>query len=169
MAAAARHEISLTAAGLAALAVAGLLFAALWLLREDKGPQAPVKIAGGGFIANYRVSEIFAGFTAVAVRPVETGAILQATFENPAGGPPIRVSERFRVRAPRIMLRTPALHGVEKGRPYAVEVRLLSRDGPRELWRTSMTFRSQVGSGMIAENPLTVGPGYTPNPALKTH
>ena len=67
------------------------------------------------------------------------------------------------------MLRTPALHGVEKGRPYAVEVRLLSRDGTRELWRTSMTFRSQVGSGMIAENPLTVGPGYTPNPALKTH
>ena len=167
MASAARRELSLTAAGVMAVGLSAALFALLWLLREDDRARDPVMIAGGGFIANYRVSEIFAGFTAIAVKPVETGAILQADFADPAGGPPIRVSDRFRVRAPRMMLRTPALHGVEKGKPYAVTVRLLSRDGKREIWRHSMTFSSQVGSALIADKPLTIGPGYTPNPALK--
>lgn len=168
MAAAARREFSLTTAGISAVGLSAVLFAFALLIREDPGPQAPVQVTGGGFIANYRVSEIFAGFTAIVVTPIETGSILQADFENPAGGPPIRVSDRFRVRTPRIMLRTPALHGVEKGKPYAVDVRLLSRDGTREIWRRSMTFRSQVGSAMIADKPLTIGPGYTPNPELKT-
>ncbi|PHP65470.1 hypothetical protein CSC94_19135 [Zhengella mangrovi] len=167
MAASVRHEISLQAAGLAALAGCALLFGLARLVDDTPHSADPVTIAGGGFVANYRVSEIFAGFTAFVVKPVASGSILEATFEDPAGGPPITVSERFRVKSPRIVLRTPALHDVVRDRPYAVDVRLLSYDRSEEFWHTSMTFRSQVGSDMIADKPLTVGPGYMPNPELK--
>lgn len=132
---------------------------------EDASRPAIV-IEGGGFIFNYRIAEVFYGVSVRPQRKLEPGSTLEAEFENPAGGSPIRVEERITGQRLSYMLRTPPVEGVRAGRDYHVIVRLKAPDG-RDLASASRTFRSDLDQEMNPETPLTVGPGYTPNPERK--
>lgn len=130
---------------------------------SDKGPY--LDISGGGFIFNYRVSEAYAGFIAAPLRTLPEHSRIEATFENPAGGPPIQLVEDVVSARDRYTFSTPPLSGIKADTDYDVTIRLVAADGS-EIETISKTFRSDVDQSVLAEKPLTVGPGYTKNPAL---
>lgn len=151
--------MSLTASALVAL------FAIAWAFRPNVDDMPYLKIAGGGFVFNYRVAEVFYGFTARVTRPLATGSIIEAVFEDPQGGAPHVVRQRVGTETDRYALRSPGIRGVQAGQTYQVAVRVLNRQGDQELWHSTLQYTSQISDDIIAEKPLTIGPGYTVNPA----
>ena len=126
--------------------------------------KAPLVLAGGGFIFNYRIAEVFYGVSLRPQRRLAAGAVLEGEFENPAGGPNLIVRET--IGEPKLLyaLQTPPLKGVKAGKPYQVEVRLI--EGGKVTGRVGRTFTSDLDQDMIPDGPLTIGPGYAPNPYL---
>jgi hypothetical protein len=149
----------------AAIALLAVLLAAGWLTREDPDNKPYLTILGGGFVFNYRVSDVHYGFTALVDRPLPTGSVIEAAFEDPAGGPAHVVRTRVGTDTNRYSLRSPPVRGVEAGRPYHVAIRVLDRGEDRLLWSHDMAFRSQIGDAVVPDRPLTIGPGYARNPA----
>ncbi len=159
---------SLTPARLLAAACALLvpLFVLGWLTREDPAEKPWLQVLGGGFIFNYRVADVYYGFTAAVMKPLPTGSIVEAGFEDPAGGPPLVVRQRVGgAEMSRLALRSPPVRGVEAGRDYHVFLHILDRDDERLLWSSDLTFRSNISDTVVPERPLTIGPGYARNPA----
>lgn len=149
-----RHVIA------SAIGLVAVLFAIGWITRQDPAEKPYLTILGGGFIANYRIADMHYGFIALVTRPLPTGSIIEATFEDPAGGPPIFVSQRVGTDTERYTFRTPPVKGVEAGKRYAVEIRIFDRERERELWRHEMAYASQIDGGVMPDAALTVGPGY---------
>ncbi len=152
---------------IAALALCAVLFAVGWFTREDPADAPYLKILGGGFMFNYREAEIFYGFTAQVVRPLGSGSIIEATFEDPAGGAPLVVSERVSTMTDRYALRTPPVRGVEAKKLYRVEIRVYDRTKTTLLWQEEHSYASQIADTVVPEKPLTIGPGYHRNPELE--
>ena len=148
----------------ASLVLLAVLMVIGWATRIDPGEKPYLKVLGGGFIFNYRIAEVYYGFTAVVQKPLQSGSIIEAIFEDPAGGAPHTVRTRVTPRTTTYSLRSPPVRGVEKGHPYTVAVRILDRRGSSELWQHEMTIRSQIGDAVVPDVPLVIGPGYTPNP-----
>lgn len=120
------------------------LFAAGWMTRVDPGEKPVIAVLGGGFIFNYRLADYYYGFTAVVQKPLESGSVIEASFEDPAGGAPIVVRERVSPASDRYDFRTPPLAGIEAGRPYKVVVRVLDREEKGELYAAEFAYRSEV-------------------------
>ncbi|MFC5587168.1 hypothetical protein ACFPOD_18785 [Nitratireductor kimnyeongensis] len=156
--------ISLRSIVVAALVFCGLLFAVGWFTRNDPSEDPYVKVLGGGFMFNYRQGEVFYGFTAQVMRPLASGSIIEATFEDPAGGAPLVVSERVSTMTDRYALRTPPVRGVEAKKPYKVSIRVYDREKISMIWETDTTFASQISDLVVPDKPLTIGPGYHLNP-----
>jgi hypothetical protein len=133
----------------------------------DDASKPYVEIEGGGFIFNYRIAEAFYGVSLRPMRRLEAGTVLEVEFENPAGGPPYVVRETVEGARLSYMLRTPGLSGIEKDRPYRVEVRVLAPGDGRLLASFVQTFKSDLDQSVLPSAPLTIGPGYTPNPELE--
>lgn len=148
----------------ATIVVLAVLFAVGWATRQDPADKPVLDILGGGFIFNYRIADIHYGFTAVVQRPLESGSIIEARFENPAGGEELVVRERVSPMTDRYTFRSPPVRGVEAGRPYRVAIRVLDRRETAELWSTAREFTSQISDSNMPEKPLTIGPGYAKNP-----
>jgi hypothetical protein len=141
------------------------LSAALLLSGCDDASKPPLVIAGGGFIFNYRIAEVFYGVSLKPQRRIAAGAVLEGEFENPAGGPNLLVRETLGTEPKLIYaLQTPPLTGVKAGKPYKVEVRLF--EAGRVTARLERTITSDLDQDMIPDAPLAVGPGYTANPDL---
>ena len=153
----------------ASLVVLAILLAIGWSTRIDPGDKPYLKVLGGGFMFNYRIGEVFYGFTAVVQKPLASGSIIEASFEDPAGGGPHVVRTRVDARTTRYSLRSPPVRGVEKDRPYEVAVRVLDREAKTELFHETLSIRSQISDAVVPEAPLVIGPGYTPNPAAAGH
>jgi len=148
----------------ASLGLLAVLFAVGWATRQDPADKPVLDILGGGFIFNYRIADIYYGFTAIVQRPLESGSIIEARFEDPAGGEQLVVRERVSPMTDRYAFRSPPVRGVEAGRPYKVEIRVLDRQETAELWSTSLDFTSQISDENMPDKPLTIGPGYARNP-----
>jgi hypothetical protein len=59
------------------------------------------------------------------------------------------------------------VRGVETGRDYQVELRLLEPDTRKVLSTYTRSFQSELDQAQGSpDRPLVVGPGYAPNPAL---
>lgn len=151
----------------AGLVVSAILFAAGWLTREDPGETPYLRIAGKSFIFNYRVSDAYYGFTAYLTKTVPRNSEIIASFENPAGGEPFIVSEKVTVKSRRYSLRSPSLHGIEAKKPYEVRVKLVRFGDNEVLFDERFTVSSNISDEVVPEMPLTIGPGYHKNPALK--
>src|SRR5690606_40787351 len=91
----------------AAVAFCIVLFAIGWTMREDPSDKPYLKILGGGFMFNYREAEVFYGFTALVERPLASGSIIEAEFENPGGGESLVVFERVSTMTDTYALRSP--------------------------------------------------------------
>jgi len=151
---------------------AGLVVLALVLIgiglygRENPADKPYLVVAGGGFIFNYRVAEAFYGFTVNVQKPLEVGSIIQAQFEDPAGGPPFVEETRVNARTTHYSLRSPGVHNVNKGQPYEVVISLYDYTGKNLIERQTREFKSSLDSKIVPEKPLTIGPGYARNPEL---
>jgi hypothetical protein len=148
------------AAGLASLAV---VVAAGCSSRDDNSPY--LDIQGGGFMFNYRIAEATAALVVAPLRPLPEGSVIETSFENPAGGDAIIVRQEGSPKETTFEFTTPPLKGIVADRKYRVTLRLLDKDG-KELQRIDKDFHSQLDQSVLPEKPLTVGPGYQPNPEL---
>jgi hypothetical protein len=148
----------------ASLVLLAGLFAVGWATRIDPSDKPVIAVVGGGFILNYRLADYYYGFTAVVQKPLESGSIIEATFEDPGGGAPIVVRERVSPATNRYDFRTPPLSGIEAQKPYKVTVRVLDRQETGELYAAEFAYKSDVSDAKLPKAPLTVGPGYAKNP-----
>jgi hypothetical protein len=152
--------------GIAAAAVFVLAVAlAAWATRVPPGETPYLKIAGAGFMFNYRVADSYYGYTAQLMKPVRNASVIESTFEDPAGGPPIRVETRLWPDARQYGVRTPNVRGIRKDRPYEVSVRLLNGIEREPVFEKRFTVKSDLDDTVMPAAPLTVGPGYAKNPA----
>lgn len=158
-------RVSLRTVIIVAVALLLPLFALGWMTREDPANKPLLNILGGGFMFNYRIAEVYYGFTAVVQKPLPYGSIIEATFENPAGGAGLVVRTRVAADTNTYSLRSPPLRGVGAGKPYTVAIRVFDRQQTEVLWSRDMAFKSQVSEAIMPDQPLTVGPGYAKNPA----
>ncbi len=142
------------------LAIAGVLLLAAC---GEKGPY--LDISGGGFIFNYRLSEAYAGFVAAPLRTLPENARIEATFENPSGGPPIVLSKPVAAKRREYTFTTDPLTGIVANKDYDVTIRLIGADGT-VIETLDKKLHSDLDQSVLADKPLTVGPGYTPNPDL---
>lgn len=143
-----------------------LLLAVGWATREDPAEKPYLDIAGGGFIYNYREAQVYYGFVAHVLKPLPLGTWLIAEFENPAGGPPLTVETRLHARSVRYGVHSPQVRGVKAGKPYHVAIRLYDYTRSRLIWSGEKAFTSQIDDTVVPDRPLTIGPGYFPNPEL---
>lgn len=143
-----------------AVAMLVVLFAFGWATRHDPAEKPLIQILGGGFIFNYRIADVRYGFTAVVAKPLESGSIIEAAFENPAGGEPLVVRERVSPMTNRYALESPPVRGVEAGKPYRVSIRVLDRLERDVLWTSTLDIKSQISDDVVPDEPLTIGPGY---------
>ena len=148
-----------------ALGVVALLASAAC---RDSGNGDAFQIAGKLFVFNYRVATATYLVNLRPLRPVEDGQTAVASFENPAGGEPIVVRQKIWPKLDKTTIESPPLRCVVKNRPYAVKITIEKADGStRQTIETTMT--SSEDQSILPDEPLVVGPAYTPNPNLEGH
>ncbi|OCW58103.1 hypothetical protein [Hoeflea olei] len=151
----------------AAVGLVLVLLAFGWATRDDPANKPYIGIVGGGFIFNYREAQVFYGFVAHVLKPLPAGTWMITDFEDPAGGPPLTVETRLHARSSRYGVHSPKVRGVKAGRPYHVSIRLYDRTRSQLIWQEEKSFVSQIDDTVVPDKPLTVGPGYFPNPELE--
>ena len=151
----------------AAIGLVLVLTAIGWATRQDPAEKPYIGMAGGGFIYNYREANVFYGFIANVLKPLPNGSWMIADFENPAGGPPLTVETRLHARSVRYGVHSPIVRGVKAGKPYRVSIRLYDYTRTKLIWEGEKDFVSQLDDSIVPDKPLTIGPGYFPNPELR--
>lgn len=137
---------------------------ATFLSACDNADKPYLAFAGGGFIFNYRLATADYGFVARVERTLPEDAVIEAQFENPAGGAPIVVTQEVRPGRRSYVFRTPPLEGVRASHDYQVVLRLLDA-GNAEIASYRTSFRSSADQSVLPESPPVVGPGYQRAPA----
>jgi hypothetical protein len=138
--------------------------AALLALAACSGETPYVVVGGGGILFNYRIAEATAGIVAEVARPLPEGGTVEASFEDPAGGPAIVEAKPVTPDRRRFSFSTPPLTGIKADTDYRVVVRVLDATG-HELQRVETRLHSDLDQSILPKVPLTVGPGYARNPA----
>lgn len=131
----------------------------------DDADKPYLEFIGGGFIYNYRLATADYGFVVRRVRKIPAGALIEAEFENPSGGPPIIIRQVVQSTRLSYKFETPPVTGIEAGRDYRVEVRLIDPGNDQIFARYSKSFHADVDQDILPEKPPVIGPGYQPNPA----
>ena len=124
-----------------------------------------VTLTGKVFIFNYRIAEASYVVTLGTVRQLTEGSVALASFENPAGGEPFVVRQKVSPNAEKIVLESPPLACVRKGKAYQISITIMDAGG-MELQRIETTLTSSLDQDVLPDKPLVVGPIYTPNPEL---
>ncbi|WP_373087897.1 hypothetical protein [Sneathiella sp.] len=132
----------------------------------DETDKPYLEFVGGGFIFNYRIGEAFYGFVAKPLRDIPEGTEIVAEFEDPAGGPPLKIKQPAKPHMLQYMFRTPGVKGIVKDRPYTVTVRLVTAGESTPLAVYTKQYSSNINQSDVPDTALTIGPGYHPNPAL---
>lgn len=132
------------------------------MLPACSGSGDYLAVAGGGFVFNYRIAEATYGIAFKPMRAIPENAVIEASFENPAGGEPFVMRKVGPFNPTRIAFTTPAVTGVVKGRAYKVIVALSDAAG-MNLQTIEKTFASDVDQAVLPERPLAIGPGYQKN------
>ena len=136
--------------------------ALLFSLAACTGSGDYLAVAGGGFIYNYRIAQATYGIALKPMRDLPEGGVIEATFENPAGGAPFVLRKEGPFNPTRIALSTPPVQGIVEGRPYKVSVVLTDASGA-VLQAIEKTFTSDVDPKVMPQRPLAIGPGYQKN------
>ena len=134
-----------------------LSFAAMFLAilfngcGDDTGPY--VELNGGGFVVNYSggLSEAYYGFGAKPLRALPAGLVLEAEFENPAGGKPFIDSQIVTGPLLKYGFRSPYLKGIVANHPYKATLRVM-KPGTREVIETyTQSFQSKFDDAWLAK------------------
>lgn len=149
----------------------GLLLAlclGLAACRESADEGDRFALDGKLVVFNYRVATASFLVNLKPLRPVGEGETAIASFEDPAGGAPIEVSQKIWPKLGRTTITTPPLRCIVKDRPYKVSIRIRDAAGA-ELQAIETTVTSSEDQSLLPDRPLVVGPLYTPNPELAGH
>lgn len=130
---------------------------------RDSGGGNLVELDGKIFVFNYRVATATYLVNLKPVRPVASGIMAVATFEDPAGGAGIVVREKVWPNSARTTINSPPLSCIVKDRPYKVMIRIEDAGG-QLLQQIDTTVTSSEDQSLLPDKPLVVGPLYTPNP-----
>ncbi len=136
-----------------------VLVAAVVLAACDNADKPYLAFAGGGFIFNYRQATADYGFVARVERALPAGGVIEAQFDNPAGGAPIVVRQDVRAGRRSYVFRTPPLRGVRANHDYQVVLRLLDTQ-KTEIASYKTSYRSSADQSVLPGSPPVVGPGY---------
>ncbi|OBZ96173.1 hypothetical protein ADU59_07370 [Pararhizobium polonicum] len=147
------------------LALAAGVLAALSVLsacQRETGPD-PLQLTGKMFIFNYRLAYATYMITLTKTEPVPDGSTVVATFENPAGGPPLTLDRKLFAKLDKIVLESPDVTCVKKQKPYAVTIEVKGPDGAvLQTLKTAVT--SNLDQDIMPAEALVVGPAYDKNP-----
>ncbi|ABR59632.1 hypothetical protein [Sinorhizobium medicae] len=141
---------------LAAAAIAGC--------QRDSGPD-PLKLTGKMFVFNYRLAYATYMITLNRTEPVPDGSTVVATFENPAGGNPLRLERKLFPKLDKVVLESPDITCVKKQRPYAVTIEVKGPDGA-SLQKLETTVTSDIDQDVMPAKALVEGPAYDKNPEV---
>ena len=141
-----------------------LLVLLLAACQRDAGPD-PLKLTGRMFVFNYRLAYATYLVTLEQTQPLPDGSVVKAEFENPAGGAALTLERKIFPGLPRVVLESPDVTCVKKGRPYKVEIAVVGPDGTR-LQALEVEVTSDVDQSVLPAKPLVVGPGYEKNPEV---
>lgn len=130
---------------------------------RDSSEGARFELDGKIFVFNYRVATATYLVNIKSAGPTPDGLGATVSFENPAGGEPIVVTEKIWPNVTRTTIHSPPVFCIVKDRPYAVGIRIEDASG-NELQRIDTTVTSSQDQTDLPEKPLVVGPFYTPNP-----
>ena len=75
------------------------------------------------------------------------------------------MSEDVTAKRRKYTFTTDPLTGVKANKDYDVTIRLIGADG-KVIETLDKKLHSDLDQSVLADKPLTVGPGYTPNPDL---
>ena len=146
------------------------IFAALTFLSlsisacDDQSGKPYLKIAGGGFMFNYRYSVMNYGFVAKPLRPLPVGSVLQASFDIPDSATKYVLTLPAVAGKMQYAFETEALIGVKKDVPYKATLRLLEAGTGKELALVEKDFRSDVDQNTLPTKAPVAGIGYFPAP-----
>ncbi len=130
-------------------------------------PKDYLELTGKVFLFNVRLADATIVVTLRKLKDATAGASLVTDFEDPAGGEPLRVTQKI-WPGPNITIESPSLTCIVKGKPYAITIQLVDQSGT-ELQKIATTLASELGQEALPDRPLVVGPGYDANPALAGH
>ncbi|UXT48482.1 hypothetical protein FY136_04220 [Agrobacterium tumefaciens] len=128
-------------------------------------PREVAKVSGRMFVFNYRVAVATYLVTLQRIAPIRDGSTLEATFENPRGGPDLTTSDRIFPADEKIAVQSPPVECVKQDRPYRVTIRIKGPEGDI-LQTIETTIRSDTDQSLLPAKPLVIGPLYTPNPEV---
>ncbi|WP_411035224.1 hypothetical protein [Shinella sp. BYT-45] len=132
--------------------------------QREAGPD-PLKLTGKRFVFNYRLAYATYLVTLEQAEPLPEGSVVKAAFEDPAGGAPLTLERKIFPALPRVVLESPDVTCVKKGRPYKVEIAVVGPDGSR-LQSLETEVTSSLDQSVLPEKALVVGPGYEKNPEV---
>ena len=141
-----------------------LLVLLLAACQREAGPE-PLKLTGRMFVFNYRLAYATYLVTLEQTQPLPGGSIVKAEFENPAGGAALTLERKIFPGLPRVVLESPDVTCVKKGRPYKVRIAVVGPDGG-QLQALEVDVTSNVDQSVLPAKPLVVGPGYDKNPEV---
>lgn len=147
------------------LAIATLLAALMLPGCQREDVKEPLKLSGKVFIFNYRVAKATYVVTLARNGPLPEDSFAVTQFEDPAGGAPIETRTKIFPFWQKVALESPPVHCIVKGKPYAIAIRVVDKDGDL-LQAIDTTLTSTEDQTIMPGKPLVVGPIYTPNPEV---
>lgn len=147
-------------------ALMGSLATMMALTGCQRGDESePLKLKGKLFIFNYRVSKATYNLAFDFQGKIPDGSAVDVTFENPAGGEPLKISQKIFPFWENMALESPPLRCVVKDKPYKVNIVLNGPDG-RKIQTIDTTVISSLDETILPKNSIVVGPAYDPNPKV---
>ncbi len=143
-----------------------LTFVMRWALHDER-EKDPIVVMGGGFLFNYRISEISYGLTAGVARAIPVGSRLVATFEDPGADLRSVARKSWKSGGHACSCRAARCAASSRTAPITSRCACRARTGEK-LWGKELTYRTHLDASLIGDEPLTIGPGYFPNPKLRT-
>jgi hypothetical protein len=133
-----------------------LLVGMLAACGQESGPW--VAFNGGGFVVNYSGGVYHAGsagayygFNVKPLRGLPVGTVLEAQFEDPAGGPPFLDRKTVDGVRPSYSFRSPYVRGIAANHPYHVEIHVIAAGSNKLLASYGRTFSSTVDDAWLAK------------------
>ncbi len=120
------------------------LFVALLLLVScGDDPSKPyLKIVGGGFTNDVINAVVTYSVAVKRLKPWPSGSVIEATFDLPNSDRKYVTVEPTSQYKEKYLLESEPLHGLKKGMPLTVKLRLLETAGGKELAEVEKAFQS---------------------------
>jgi len=120
-----------------------LLFTALLISACSDDSKKPfLKIVGGGFTNNVASNIVTYSVVAKRLKKLPSGSVIEAIFDLPDSNRKFITSQPTHSSIDKYLFESEPLHGLQKGKPLSVKLRLLDTTGGKELAAFERSFTS---------------------------